>query len=72
MRKLQKLIPGTAAWREVMGADLPPVRITEKTRQTTKDNALRFRGGVRLSNGMFYTDDEYEAWRQEVLAIPLP
>lgn len=72
MKKLEKLIPGSDAWRKVMDADLPPVRITEKTRQTTKDNALRFRGGVRLSNGMFYTDEEYEAWRQQVLAMPLP
>lgn len=72
MKKLEKLIPGSDAWRRVMDADLPPVRITEKTRQTTKDNALRFRGNVRLSTGRFKTDDEYEAWRRKVLAMPLP
>jgi hypothetical protein len=57
----------------VLNRSLPiPRRITNETRKQTKKESHRFRGSVRISNGNFYTDDEYENQRQRILNTPLP
>jgi hypothetical protein len=63
----------TLDWREVIDRDMPEQpKITEEIRQQTIDHSARFRGGVRLANGIFWTDDEYERQRAEVMNTPLP
>jgi len=59
-------------WFEVLEVILPPPRITEETRRYTIENAQRFRGGMRISTGRFWTDREYEEYRARVLNTPLP
>ncbi len=66
------LIPGTLEWDHSIDEDLPRDHVTAETRKTTKDEAKRFRGGVRISGGRFYTDEEYEKYRLKVLKRPLP
>jgi hypothetical protein len=46
--------------------------ITEEDRLLTKKEGTRFRGALRLSLGMFWTDGEYNEYRDKVLATPLP
>ena len=46
--------------------------ITESTRKLTVKESSRFRGAVRLSLGMFWTDERYEKHRKKILRTPLP
>jgi len=46
--------------------------ITEEDRLLTKREGNRFRGAMRLSLGMFWTDKEYEDYRAKILSTPLP
>lgn len=60
-------------WREVIDIDLPEVKITEETRQEVLHAPYEIRGDVRLVTGRFYTEAEFEAYRQKVLlSTPLP
>jgi len=60
-------------WKDLIDVDLPRIGpITEQTRETTKEQSVRFRGSVRLSEGRFKTDQEYEEYRNRVLNTPLP
>jgi hypothetical protein len=60
-------------WREVIGRNMPEQpKITEEIRQHTIKQSARFRGSVRLSTGTFWTDEEYQRRRTEVLNTPLP
>ncbi len=60
-------------WKDLINVDLPRIGpITEQTRETTMQESVRFRGSVRLSEGRFETDQEYEEHRNRVLNIPLP
>jgi len=58
---------------ELIDTDFPDMEVTEETRQNTMQYSYKVgcRGNVRLAIGNFYTNQEYEAWRQEQLA-PLP
>jgi hypothetical protein len=72
-RKMDMKIKKLLGWRAVIGRDMPEQpRITEEVRQQTIAQSARFRGSVRLSMGAFWTDDEYERARAEVLSKPLP
>ncbi|MDY6904104.1 MAG: hypothetical protein SWH61_05395 [Thermodesulfobacteriota bacterium] len=58
---------------DVFTRELPvPEVITEKTKDATRKNALRFRGSVRISTGRFFTTKEYEERRRRILNTPLP
>jgi len=57
---------------EVWDTDLSDLKIDEKTREITMKLANRFRGGVRISTGRFYTDKEWENKREKVLSTALP
>lgn len=60
-------------WREVVGIDMPEqARITNEIRAETMKESARFRGSVRLVTGLFWTDDDYERFRKEILKTPLP
>ncbi len=53
--------------------DYPEMReVTEEMQIQAKKNSHRFRGSVRVANGMFRTTKEYEKWRKKVLKTPLP
>ncbi len=59
--------------RKIIDKEFPmPRAITERARRVTLRNAHRFRGSVRITCGRFYTDEEYEAKRERILAKPLP
>lgn len=59
-------------WKEVIDVDFPEIGpITEKTREIT----LKYNGScdsVRIATGRFYTNEEFEAYKKEVLSRPLP
>jgi hypothetical protein len=58
---------------KVLDAKFPRCEeITEETREQTKKESSRYRGGVRLSNGRFWTTKEYEAFRKKTLNKSLP
>ena len=59
-------------WTEVVDLDMPPRGpVTARAREYSLREARLFRGGVRISTGMFWTDREYEAWREKMLNTPL-
>jgi hypothetical protein len=61
------------AWRDIVDRPMPEQpRITEKIRSETLKESARFKGGVRLATGRFWTDEEYERARNKVLTAPLP
>jgi hypothetical protein len=61
------------AWSDVLERDMPEqAKITNEIRRQTAQQSDRFRGSVRLSIGHFWTDDEYQQFRNEVLNTPLP
>lgn len=41
-------------------------------RELTEKFSLKHRGGVRIASGLFYTREECETKRREVLSKPLP
>ena len=60
-------------WKEAIDDEMPPMGpITEETRKQTLEQAARYRGGVRVSTGRFWTDADYEKYRNEVLSRKLP
>ena len=56
---------------EVWDTDFSDLKIDENTKKITKRLANRFRGGVRISTGMFYTDEEWEKKREKIINTPL-
>lgn len=46
--------------------------IDEEVRAVTKELGSRYRGSVRITHGLFYTDEELEKTRQELLKVKLP
>lgn len=59
--------------KEILFKDYPPLHITEETRQAVLDHPELHSGlSVRVKMGKFYTDEEYEQRREEVLSKPLP
>jgi hypothetical protein len=59
---------------KLLDMDYPPVRITEKSRQECMREAMQgsYRMPVRMAMGKFYTDEEWQRRRAEILAKPLP
>jgi hypothetical protein len=63
----------TEDWRKLIETDFPESgEITEETRERTVREARRFRGSVRVSEGRFPTDAEYEERRKKILNKKLP
>jgi len=56
---------------EVWDTDFSDLKVDENARELTKSLANRFRGGVRISLGKFYTDEEWESRRKKILNTPL-
>jgi len=59
-------------WKKVIDSSIPPVVVTEEVRDETKRDSGRFRGSMRISTGLFYTEQEYADMRQEELRHKLP
>jgi hypothetical protein len=60
-------------WRDVVRRDMPEQpNITDEIRAETVKESVRFRGGVRLATGQFWTDEEYKDFRKKILNTPLP
>jgi len=61
------------SWSKVVTRDMPEQpQLTNAIRDETTKEATRFRGSVRLVTGTFWTDEEYERLRKEVMETPLP
>lgn len=53
--------------------DFPDITpITERARKMVKKEGHRYRGSVRISNAMFFTDEEYNALHKKVMGKELP
>ena len=60
-------------WKDVIDLAPPKVGpITEAAREYTKSRAGRFRGGVRISTGRFWTEGDFKQYRDEIRSKPLP
>jgi hypothetical protein len=60
-------------WKEIINTDWPELKITERTREMAPVYAQRYlTGNVRFATGRFYTDEEFEKYRQRVLSTPFP
>ncbi len=59
-------------WKKVIDSSIPPVVVTEEVREETKRDSGRFRGSMRISTGLFYTEQEYADMRREELKHKLP
>lgn len=57
---------------EVWEYEFPDLKIDENTREIAKKLSHRYRGSVRMSTGLFYTDTEWEEKRKRILNTPLP
>lgn len=70
--KNKGLEPRTREWDELLETDFPDIKFTKETVKSAMKNSARYRGSVRFSLGLFWTDDEYEKYRKKVLNTPLP
>ena len=52
--------------------DFSKPKIDEEAREIAKERASRYRSSVRIANGLFYTDEEREKTREELLKVKLP
>lgn len=60
-------------WKEVVKTDFPEMGpITAGTKERIQEHRRCFRGGVRISTGRIWEDEEYEQRRTRVLSTPLP
>ena len=60
-------------WRELIREDFPEMGpTTEETTKAIEKNCDRFRGGMRISTGRIWQDDEFEERRRRVLSTPVP
>lgn len=41
-------------------------------REKTKKFSYRYRGSIRMALGLFFSNDEYDHWREKVLSTKLP
>ena len=41
-------------------------------REKTKKFSYRYRGSMRMSMGLFFSNDEYKQWRDKVLSEKMP
>lgn len=58
--------------KQILEAPYKPLKITEETRQEVLEHPELHMGcSVRVKMGKFYTNDEYEQRREEVLNAPL-
>ncbi len=55
--------------RDIWDADFGEPKVDRKL---TEKFALKHRGSVRVSMGLFYTKEEWEDRKKEVLSKPLP
>ncbi|RJP32405.1 MAG: hypothetical protein C4527_06105 [Candidatus Omnitrophota bacterium] len=67
MSKSAGFVPGTKEWDEVMEKSFPTVRITEKTKQTTRRYMKKFRGSFRVSTCRFSTEDEIKKRKNRIV-----
>jgi hypothetical protein len=59
--------------KKVIDSPLPVSKeVTSKTREDTVKESRRFRGSVRISCGKFWSDKEFESYRERILSTPLP
>lgn len=60
-------------WNDLVREDYPEMGpVTEETIEKIEQNRHRFRGGMRISTGRIWKDDEYEKRRRKVLNTQLP
>jgi len=60
-------------WVDLIDQDLPEFgSITEESIRVAEQEPYRFRGSVRMSSGMIWTDTEYEIFRENELKKTLP
>ncbi len=59
---------------DVLEMDYPPIRITEEARRQCRAAAMQgnYLMPVRVAMGRFYTDEEWQRRRAEILAKQLP
>ena len=58
---------------DILFEDFEPVKVTEATRQHVLEHPELYKNcPARVREGMFYTDDEYEARFEKVMNTPLP
>lgn len=59
--------------KDILFKDFPPLHITEETRKDVLAHPQLYANcDVRVRMGKFYTDEEYQRRREEVLNRPLP
>ena len=59
-------------WEKYIDRSIPPIVITEEVREETVQESARCRGSMRISQGLFYTDEEFAETRREELSHKLP
>ncbi|NMX22306.1 hypothetical protein C5S30_07825 [ANME-1 cluster archaeon GoMg4] len=57
---------------DVLDKPFPKPKIDEGAREEAIKYAGSFRGGVGITHGYFYTDEEREKRKQELLNVKLP
>ena len=58
--------------KNALDMEFSKLTIDEEVRAVTKELGSRYRGSVRVTHGLFYTDEELEKTRQELLKVKLP
>ena len=58
---------------DILFEDYEPIKVTEETRRHVLEHPGLYKNcPIRIRQGMFYTDEEYEARFEEVMSKPLP
>lgn len=57
---------------EIIDRDFGELKITKDNKDEIIKNAQRYGGSVRMQMGLFYTNEEYEKYREKVLSKLLP
>ena len=59
--------------QDLINTDFPDMqKITEDVKRQTEKESTFYRGGVRISSGRFFTDQEVAKKRKLVLTLPIP
>ena len=66
-KEVGRLIEG-----DIWAKEYSEPKISDVDRKATKESANRYPGPIRITKGLFYTSDEYERKKEDLLNIQIP
>ena len=64
--RLEKMVPGTEAWKNMLNAPMPKPKLTQKSKEVLSKPRNNVRGSVRIGRSRYKTAADVERARKRV------